>query len=130
MVGARDGENLYKAVDAYNTKRFRSPGVPFHPKGFGMGILFKVQGVSLYYAGDTDLVEEMTSLRDEDIDLAFLPIGGKYTMNLDEAVEAAGVIQPKCVTPVHYNHLKGTEADPEEFRAEVEKRWGIKIIVM
>lgn len=90
----------------------------------------KVQGVSLYYAGDTDLVEEMTSLRDKNIDIAFLPIGGKYTMNLDEAVEAAGLIQPKCVIPVHYNHIKGTEADPEEFQAKVEKNEGIDAIVL
>ena len=78
-----------KGVHAYNTKRFRSPGVPFHPEGFGMGILLTVEGVKFYYAGDTDFITPMEELRDEKIGVAFLPIGGTYTMDVDEAVEAA-----------------------------------------
>lgn len=65
-----------KAVHAYNTKRFRSPGIPFHPEGFGMGVVASVEGVKLYYAGDTDFITPMETLRDDRIDIAFLPIGG------------------------------------------------------
>ncbi|MFQ6117110.1 MAG: MBL fold metallo-hydrolase [Candidatus Bipolaricaulia bacterium] len=70
-----------KAVEAYNEHRFRSPGQPFHPKGLGMGVVLEVEGKKLYYAGDTDSIPEMASLKEEALDVAFLPIGGTYTMD-------------------------------------------------
>jgi len=35
------------------------------------------------------------------IDVALLPIGGKFTMDIPEAVEATPAIKPKAVIPVH-----------------------------
>jgi len=119
-----------KAVHAYNVKRFRSPGVPFHPKGFGMGVLLKVEGLKLYYAGDTDFIEPMGSLKSEKIDIAFLPIGGTYTMDVDDAVEAVIAIQPRRVIPIHYNHIKGTDADPIAFKEEVQKESKVEVILL
>lgn len=120
--------NLYKiegieikSVPAYNVRRFRSPGKPFHPEGFGMGVILIVGGTKFYYAGDTDYIQEMDELSTENIEVAFLPIGGKFTMDLDEAVEAAKAIKPKVIIPVHYNHLQGTEADPISFKRKVEE---------
>ncbi|MFW9817508.1 MAG: MBL fold metallo-hydrolase, partial [Candidatus Thorarchaeota archaeon] len=45
-----------KAVHAYNVKRFRSPGNPFHPKGFGVGYLLTIGEKTIYFAGDTDVI--------------------------------------------------------------------------
>lgn len=118
-----------KAVHAYNTKRFRSPGTPFHSEGFGMGVVVTMERVKFYYAGDTDFITPMQKLRDEKIDVAFLPIGGTYTMDIDEAVDAALTIAPKIIVPVHYNHIKGTEADPMAFKEKVEKNSKSKVIV-
>lgn len=117
-----------KAVHAYNTKRFRSPGTPFHPEGFGMGVVMTIEGVKFYYAGDTDFIPPMEKLKEEKIDVAFLPIGGTYTMDLDEAVEAALAIQPRIVIPVHYNYIKGTEADPTDFKRKVESKSNMRAI--
>ena len=111
-----------KAVPAYNVRRFRSPGNPFHPEGFGMGVILIIDGIKFYYAGDSDYIQEMDELSSENIEVAFLPIGGKFTMDLDEAVEAANAIKPKIIIPVHYNHLQGTEADPNIFKQKVEKK--------
>jgi len=72
----------------------------------------------------------MTELKDERIDVAFLPIGGTYTMDIDEAVEAAFVMKPRIVIPVHYNHIKGTEADPMEFKRKLENKGESKVIVL
>lgn len=119
-----------KAVHAYNIKRFRSPGVPFHPKGFGMGVLLKMEGLKLYYAGDTDFIEPMDSLKSEKIDIAFLPIGGTYTMDVNDAVEAVCAIQPRRVIPVHYNHIKGTDADPIAFKEKVQKESNVEVILL
>ena len=49
-------------------------------------------------------------------DVAILPIGGKYTMNSDEAAQAVSKIKPKMVIPYHYNYLDDTHADAEGFK--------------
>ncbi len=124
------GEVGVKSVPAYNIKRFRSPGTPFHPEGFGMGVVISVGGVKVYYAGDSDFIPPMAELGQECIDVAFLPIGGTYTMDIDEAVEAALIIKPRIVIPVHYNHIKGTEADPMEFKRKLEDKGESRAIVL
>lgn len=124
-----DGVEI-KAVHAFNTHRFRSEGVPFHPQGFGMGILIRVGNVKLYYAGDSDFIEPMNALKEEGLDVALLPIGGTYTMDVDEAVESVKAIQPKVAIPVHYNHIKGTEADPQAFKEKVELNTQTKVVIL
>ena len=89
-----------EAVHAYNVNKFRSPGVPFHPKGFGIGFIITTEGRRIYFAGDTDFIPEMKTF--ENIDYALLPIGGTYTMDEQEAVEALTAIKPKVVIPMHY----------------------------
>jgi L-ascorbate metabolism protein UlaG (beta-lactamase superfamily) len=116
------GEIRVQAVEAYNTKRFRSPGVPFHPKGLGVGYLVSVEGKTIYHAGDTDFIPEMKSLRN--IHLALLPVGGTYTMDAPEAAEATIAISPDCVIPMH--RLK---TNLEMFRKTVEAKSKTKVIV-
>ena len=50
------GDVVVEAVEAYNFKRFRSPGVPFHPRGLGVGYLVKAEGKVVYHTGDTDYI--------------------------------------------------------------------------
>lgn len=83
--------------------------------GTPCGFLFDLNGTKLYHAGDTGLTMEMQLLADEAVDLALLPIGGTYVMDVEEAVKAVGMIRPKCVIPMHYGTFPGLEADPEEF---------------
>lgn len=118
------------SVPAHNVKRFRSPGTPFHPEGFGMGIVLTCQGVKFYYAGDTDFIESMKDLKKEEIDLAFLPIGGTYTMDAEEAAEATAAIAPKQVVPIHYNCIPNTEADPAIFKEKVEALCGAQVVIL
>lgn len=103
------------AVDAYNINK------PFHPKGFGCGFIFifptSPKPTKIYIAGDTDLIEEMKNYSP---DVAILPIGGTYTMNIDEAAKATSILKPKLVIPYHYNYLNETKADPKEFEKTVK----------
>jgi len=62
------------AVEAYNHRRFRSPGVPLYLKGLGVGYLIKTGGKIAYHAGDTDFIPEMRRLGP--VDVALLPSGG------------------------------------------------------
>jgi len=112
-----------KAVDAYNYKRFRSPGNPFHPKGSGVGYLITAEGKTIYHAGDTDFIPEMRQL--EHVDLALLPTGGTYTMDNSEAAEAALAIKPRAAIPMHR-----WDTDPEEFKKKVEAKSNIKVVLL
>lgn len=87
-----------------------------HPRGLGVGYLIYFEGKVLYFAGDTDMIPEMKLLREKNIDVAFLPIGGTYTMNAKEAAEAVKLIRPKIAVPMHYGKLVGSEKDAEDFR--------------
>lgn len=102
-----------KAVEAYNYKRFRSPGNPYHPRGLGIGFVIEVEGKTIYHAGDTDFIPEMKQLGH--IDIALLPSGGTYTMDNTEASEAAIAINPGIAVPMHR-----WDTDANEFRAKVE----------
>ncbi len=69
-----------KAVPAYNLK------IPNHQKDRDTGYIIEAEGKILYFAGDTDLIPEMDNMQ---VDIALLPVGGTYTMNHEEAAEAA-----------------------------------------
>ncbi len=117
-------------VEAYNDHRFRNPGEPFHPPGVGMGVIVDIDGARFYHAGDTDHIDEMEALSEEEIDVALLPIGGTYTMDVEEAIEAAKDIQPSIVIPIHYNMIERTEADPYRFKRELERDTDIHVEVL
>lgn len=132
LGGVERKEITIKAVPAYNLTK------PFHPRGKGCGFILSFQdgsavrlsspskssggeidGKIIYHAGDTDKIPEMAELGK--IDLAMLPIGGTYTMDINEAVEAIEIIKPKIVMPMHYNTLPEITADPEKFKELVGK---------
>jgi L-ascorbate metabolism protein UlaG (beta-lactamase superfamily) len=96
------------AVPAYNINKSN------HPKSNNwVGYIIEIGGKRIYVAGDTDLIEEMKSLGD--INVAFLPAGGTYTMNATEAAEATGYIKPDLAIPYHWGQSVGTLADAQRF---------------
>jgi L-ascorbate metabolism protein UlaG (beta-lactamase superfamily) len=117
------GDITVEAVEAYNYKRFRSPGNPFHPKGIGVGYLVKAEGKTVYHAGDTDFIDEMKKLRN--VDLLLIPAGGTYTMDAPEAAEATLAIKPKQAVPMHI-----WDKDPGEFKKRVEAGGGTKVTIL
>lgn len=72
--------------------------------GNAAGLLITTtDGNKIYLAGDTALFGEMKLIGEEGLDLAVLPIGDKYTMGPDDALQAVKLLEPKHVIPVHYN---------------------------
>lgn len=114
---------LIRTTAAYNVKRFRSPGEPYHPREIGLGYVIEVDEKKIYHAGDTDLIPEMEEL--PELDVALLPSGGTYTMDMKEAAEAAFLIQPKVAIPMH---LRG--ADPQAFKNDVENRSSTTVVIL
>ncbi len=83
--------------------------------GVAVGIVLEVGNFRVYHAGDTGLTTDMGLLEALNIDLALLPIGGCYVMDIPDALRAVEMIRPKRVVPMHYNTFPGIEADPGEF---------------
>jgi L-ascorbate metabolism protein UlaG (beta-lactamase superfamily) len=105
-----------RAVPAYNLNKFRSPGVPYHPREAGhVGYVVAVDGVRIYHAGDTDHIPEMAGLAP---DVALLPVSGIYVMTADEAVGAAAAIGPKVAVPMHVGEGIGALDDAARFKAK------------
>lgn len=104
-----------EAVPAYNIHE------SYHTKDNGwIGFIVDVLGERLYFAGDTDYIHEMKHLGN--IDVAFLPVAGTYTMDVEGAVKAALVINPKYVVPMHYGDIIGSVDHANAFKALMEQK--------
>ncbi len=109
-----------ETVPAYNIL------MPFHTRGSRwQGYLVKMDGVTYYIAGDTDVNEDNRGVR---CDVALLPIGGKYTMDKKQAAEFAFSIKPKAVIPTHYGKVVGKPEDGTDF-VKLIKEYGAAIQV-
>jgi L-ascorbate metabolism protein UlaG (beta-lactamase superfamily) len=112
------GKVEIEAVPAYNLNKFREPGHVFHPKGEKrLGFVFQMDGTRVYFAGDTDFIPEMKTIK---CDVALLPVSGTYVMTAEEAAEAAAAINPKIAVPMHYAAIVGSEAEAKKFKSLVK----------
>ena len=112
---ALDGGIQVEAVYAYNINKFRSPGVPFHPRSDDfLGFVVTFDGKRIYHAGDSDNIPELKGLKD--IDIALLPVSGTYVMTVQEAIDAARIIKPRLAIPMHYGVIVGEEKDARAFK--------------
>ncbi len=84
------------------------------------GFVIEVEGKKIYHAGDTGLTKDMELLADENIDIAILPIGGNFVMDVDDAVKATKMIKPQTVIPIHYDTFPVIKADPHEFEKKAK----------
>jgi L-ascorbate metabolism protein UlaG (beta-lactamase superfamily) len=104
-----------EAVPAYNVNKFRSPGVPFHPKEAAhVGFVITLEGRRIYHTGDSDLIPEMKNLQ---VDVALLPVSGTYVMTAEEAITAAAAIKPKIAIPMHVGRSIGSLKDTKKFKS-------------
>jgi L-ascorbate metabolism protein UlaG (beta-lactamase superfamily) len=96
-----------EAYPAYNIDK------QFHPRQKGwVGYVIEMDGRRVYVAGDTDRIPEMLDIR---CDVAFLPVGGTYTMTAEEAVAAARDVEAGIAVPIHWGTIVGSRADAERF---------------
>jgi L-ascorbate metabolism protein UlaG (beta-lactamase superfamily) len=108
------GEVLIESVPAYNIDK------EYHPRANNWnGYVFTLDGVRYYHPGDTDKIPEMEDVR---TDVAFLPVGGTYTMDCDQAAEAVDLINPTFAVPMHYGSIVGSDSDAERFAELVGER--------
>lgn len=111
----------FKTIPAYNVNK------NFHPKTNNwVGYIITLDNVSYYIAGDTDITEENRKVK---CDVAFVPIGGTYTMTAKEAANLVNEIKPKIAVPIHYGLIVGSKEDEEIFKNNVNNDIDVNVLL-
>ncbi|MBT8488915.1 MAG: hypothetical protein HKO77_08700 [Gemmatimonadetes bacterium] len=102
------------AVPAHNVeKKFHTPD-----QGW-LGYVFTVGDTTYYHAGDTDFLDAMHGIR---CDIAFLPVGGHYTMGVEEAARAGEACGAEVLVPIHWGDPHGSDDDIQRLRDLFSRR--------
>lgn len=95
------------------------------------GLLINLGGKIVYHLGDTCLFSDLQLVgRRNPIDIALMCIGGHYTMDRHDAVDAAEFVGAKTVIPCHFDTFPPIESDVQAFQAEVESATSSKVVVL
>lgn len=97
----------FKSVSAYNVDK------EFHLKEYNwVGYVINLNNINYYIAGDTDKLDENMHI---ECDVAFVPVGGYYTMDYNEASILVNSIKPKIAVPIHYGSIVGDKDYGDKF---------------
>ena len=98
--------------------------------GCPCGVVLEIEGKIIYHAGDTCLNSEMKVIGElYQPDIAMLPVGGKYTMDIEHAVKAAEWLQTTTVIPMHYNTFDAIKVDIEEFKHQIREIGKVPLVL-
>ena len=100
---------------------------PFHPKEKGyVGYKIKIEDKYLYIMGDTDYLEENLHMT---CDICFVPIGGTYTMDVQEAATYINNIKPSVAIPIHYGSIVGDLSLSKQFSDLVNPNIKVEVYI-
>lgn len=102
----------FDTIPAYNIEK------SFHPKENNwVGYNIDINGIKYFIAGDTDENEDNLKVK---CNVAFIPVGGNFTMNWEEAGNFANKIKPEIAVPIHYGVIVGSMNDALKFNKMLE----------
>jgi len=91
--------------------------------GLAAGVVLTINGVTIYHCGDTGLFGDMQLIGQlNKINYLLIPIGGNYTMDIEDAAYAVGLIKPQLAIPMHYNTFPMIQVNPQDFVDKIEAR--------
>jgi len=95
------------------------------------GLVISIGDTVVYHLGDTCLFSDLALVgKRQPIDIALMCIGGHYTMDRVDAVDAAELIGAKTVIPCHYNTFPPIETDAQAFKSDVESATGSNVVIL
>ena len=98
--------------------------------GCPCGYVFEIEGKVFYHAGDTSLSSEMKAIGEYyEPDMAMLPIGGTFTMDIEAAVKAAEWLGVSAVIPMHYNTFDKINVNIEDFERQIRQHGKMPFIM-
>ncbi len=115
------GNIKFESIPAYNINK------KFHPKDNNwVGYIIEIDTIKYYIAGDTDIT---TDNKNVNCDVAFVPVGGTFTMDYKEAANLINQIKPQIAVPIHYGSLVGTNQDALDFANLLNSQIECKILM-
>ena len=116
-----DADHFMRPGDMVQLEGFDVLAVPAHNVGkkfhtsedSWLGYVFTIGDTTFYHAGDTDFLPSMAQIR---CDVAFLPVGGHYTMGIEDAARAGEACGASVIIPIHWGDPHGTPEDIERLR--------------
>ncbi|RDZ37975.1 MULTISPECIES: MBL fold metallo-hydrolase [unclassified Haloferax] len=119
-------------VDVWSLPAFNDPDGPHlrdgdvvHPQGFGCGFHISIADRTVFWPGDSDVLEGHKHL---EVSLFLANIGGSVVMDRREAADLAETLDPDLVLPIHYDTIPLLETDPDAFVVDVANR-GIPVVL-
>lgn len=95
------------------------------------GVVINLGGTTVYHLGDTALFSDLALPgRRTPIDIAIVPIGGHFTMDRHDAVEAVKLTGAGTVIPGHFDTFPPIETDDDAFKADVERETSSKVVLL
>jgi L-ascorbate metabolism protein UlaG (beta-lactamase superfamily) len=96
------------------------------------GLIVRFGETTIYHLGDTALFSDLQLIGEVEapIDVALMCIGGHYTMDRHDAVQAARLVGAKQVIPCHYDTFPPIVTDAQAFRSEVESTGISEVVVL
>lgn len=111
----------FETIAAYNHNK------NFHLKENNyVGYNITLDGTKYYVMGDTDRTEEVNNVS---TDICFVPIGGIYTMDLDEAIAYINDLKPQKAIPIHYGSIVGDISLGEAFKNKINKEIEVEVLI-
>lgn len=114
-------------TEAIHSSSFDENGIVYlgEPAGF---VVRLENGQTIYYAGDTALFSDMKLIAElHKPDIAFLPIGDRFTMGPDTAAMAAKWLGVKQVVPMHWGTFPLLTGTPDQLKEHLEGT-GIQVL--
>ncbi len=98
--------------------------------GCPCGFIFSIEDKIIYYAGDTSINSEMKIIGElYEPDIAMLPIGGKYTMDIEHAVKASVWLGATIIVPMHYNTFDAIKVEIQDFERQIREIGKIPVVL-
>jgi L-ascorbate metabolism protein UlaG (beta-lactamase superfamily) len=105
-----------------------SPNGTVHPPA---GLVINLGGTTIYDLGDTGLFSDLALPgRRDSLDVAIIPIGGHFTMDRFDAVEAVKLLGARTIIPAHYDTFPPVATDAGAFKADVESATDSQVVVL
>ena len=106
-------------VPSYNVDK------SFHPREkYYVGYNVLLEDKYYYIMGDTDRTPEAEQVK---ANICFVPIGGTYTMDVDEAADYINFVKPEVAIPIHYGEIVGDISLGETLKEKVNKEIKVEI---
>ena len=104
-------KGVYETFDLgpFKVEAVAAGGNPNHDVRYCVGYLVTVDGITIYHAGDTSMIEQMKDLSSRHIDYAMYPIDGIFNMDAVEATEVAELVGARCNIPIHEYDQDGSK---------------------